>query len=913
MKLHRSVKRYLIFLLSFLMAFEPFMINVVRAEEAADARPEVGVEENLDDGFENLDVLKPVEYLEYMLSLRGRSRSDSPDEVEAIESAIAWGEWMNTLSGAYALMDDGSTDVITFYNTLGEINGNLRDTSMYYNCVLWSANKAALAGSFICRVSGLSKLGNKIGRWVRSKESLMKGFDAMGKIFGKAAKKVGAFTHNADIFLKHMCPPVGFRKGCETGEGFVSYWRWVARKTKLENNDGYRNLIKKFNDHVSKENSISTNRGAKVMSDTKGIAHTVGIGLTVVGICFDAYSIHDSIENGEFAKGRRWAYSNVKDNVSLALGVGSLVAMFCVPIVGQVVGALALIWTALTIVGDQIGEHNKKWKDAYRNSYWFLYNEDPEFRSYYENKDLLTEDEKSAAYVITERNYGEDYKEAAREFYRNNDGKNSYYDDKSQEAISSRVYIELEKQGVLTSYYNRSTFRMPDYSSERMLELWEAKADYMSWKPTEEESVRAENRGFWGKIGHAINPMTYVSWVGDKINSKKYNKFSDYNIEKVYFNPDFVLMKKYQNWITSNRKMKAPNEPDNNNDFYRAVGLRIEQAPFNYIPLVTIDSLSWDDNLLVQAFKADAFMVGAKEMEYFANVIESAGESVKEGIKDTADTIEALKDSMKQFKHRAKALQAIRDAYRDFPDSVSDGKDLIDNDDVEDGFGFKWKKEYGTCTPRNIVNYYWTDISQALTFDPLSISQKGAECQLLCDSIKRNLDTAVLMEELSKEKQDALDSVDTDFPNYAFNRFIKEGTYLTVKGDTFADWLSGIHTPYEELRGNTQLYDKRVEEFKEAAEDANKGKKNIIFGLFRKTDDEYHPNNVIKEINSMLNIYQNVVRDFEGITTELGRDGLSITADDELVYTAYQGRDIVAMDPAREINTELIPLGDTED
>ena len=115
-----------------------------------------------------------------------------------------------------------------------------------------------------------------------------------------------------------------------------------------------------------------------------------------------------------------------------------------------------------------------------------------------------------------------------------NKGENNYYDDKSQEAVSARVYIELEKQGVVSSYYNRSEFKLPEYSLSRLMEFWKMKADYMSWKPNEEESVRAENRGFWGKIGHAINPMTYVSWAGDKIKSSQYkNTIDKYNVEKV--------------------------------------------------------------------------------------------------------------------------------------------------------------------------------------------------------------------------------------------------------------------------------------------------------------------------------------------------------------------------------------------
>ena len=211
----------------------------------------------------------------------------------------------------------------------------------------------------------------------------------------------------------------------------------------------------------------------------------------------------------------------------------------------------------------------------------------------------------------------------------------------------------------------------------RLLEIWEAKADYMAWKPTEEESVRAQNRGFWGKVGHAINPMTYVSWVGDKINSRKYNDFSKQNIDQVCFNPDFVLIKKYQAWVTANRLITAENEPNNNNGFYRMLGLRIEQAPFNYVPLVGIDMAAWNNDVLVQAFNADSFLVGLKEMMYFRNMIGAATNSVKEFTKQVSDDMKALKDQLERYENQANALVAIRDAYRYYKDDKNKGHALL--------------------------------------------------------------------------------------------------------------------------------------------------------------------------------------------------------------------------------------------
>ena len=941
MKLRGRTNRFIVFLLSFLMAFEPFAINMVRAAET-ESVPQPVVEYLNTDGIEGIidieEVEKPVDYLDYMLSLRGRSMADDPITANNQDEAIAWGEWMNTLTGAYSLMDDGCTDVFSYYNTLGEVVPHLNNETYYFRALAYSANKATLAATFIANklaaaFPGVVTAGQKIATgianganavvnaikgtviyrkgagYIQSKANLMNGLHKMGAAYDKTAQIFSA--KNVTTFLTHMCPPVGFRAGCETGEGFVSYWRWIARKTHLDGNQGYKDAMKKINSHLSKENQICTNKGAKVMSDAKGIAHSVGIGLTIVGIALDTYGI---VTSEDREGGRYGSYSLVKNYVGLALGVASLVAMFCMPVVGQIIGILALVWTGLTIIGDELGKYNKRWKAAYKDSYWYLYQNDPEFKSFYDNRESLTQNEKSAALLVTEKNYGE-YREGASQFLAANKNEESYYDDKSQEAVSARVFIELEKQGVLMSYYNKNDFRLPDYSMGRLQEMWQMKADYMSWKPTEEESVREQHRGFWGKIGHAINPMTYISWAGDKIQSHEYKKMiENYNIEKVFFNPDYVLIKKYQNWITANRKVVPEESEDNNNDFYRAIGLRIEQSPFNYIPLVGIDMAAWTDDLLVEAFNADSFQIGVKEMMYFKNMIESAKDKVEEGTKNCTGVVASLKDSMEHFTYRAEALQALRDAYRNTPDDESRGKALMKEKCVKKSFGWKWNKNNGECTPRNIMKVYWNDINQCLTYDPLSVSQKGADCQLLLDTIKKNLDTAVLMNELAKEKRDALENFNSEFKNVEIAQYLKEGTFLDVKGSTFMDWLSDLYPAYDELEKHTKAYEGKVEDFQEAVNESNEGHKKIFGITF--SDDKYHPNNILKEINSVLNMYKNVAEDFEDITSDLSVDGLAITADDEKVYTDYAQRELVALDPEKpvqiDMNASVIPEGDND-
>lgn len=892
----------LIIFLAFWLAFEPFAISVVRANDDV-PKPELNTEGI--EGIESIDeIVAPADYLEYMLSLRGRTKEEA--------EAVAWGEWMTSISGAYALMDDGCTDVFSFYSTLSDMNPHFQNTPYYFKAVSMASSKATLAFSFIAnsepvqsvlnaagkagraisdsgvgrgakwaatKVSTFAKFsGDKLANtrlyqkgvgFIQRKANLMSGFQKMGDIASKAQKTFSA--KNVSTFLTHMAPPCGYKAG--PGEGFYSYWRWVARKSGLENVETYRKVAKKA--------GISTNRGASVIGDAKGWGHTVGIGLCVVGIALDSYGIYKS----EDRKGGRFnSYSLVKNYVGLALGSAALIAMFCIPIVGQVIGALALVWVALTTLGDVLGKYNKRWKAAYKGSYWYLYENDPEFKSFYDNRGQLKAEEKAAALLVTESNYGDFLKAQTPA-------------DEEQAAIHEknlRVYAELEKQGVLVSYYSQKGYSLPDFGMERLQELWSMKADYMSWKPTEAEAEKASKRGFWGKVGHAINPMTYVSWAGDKIQSRDYKKTIDeYNILKVFFNPDYVLIKKYQNWVTANKFRGG---------IFDVVGLRIEQSPFNYIPMVGIDTAAWNEDLLIQAFNADAFQIGVKEMMYFKEQIKAAREQVKDSIKETDKMVDFIRDEhLKHSQRVRKALERIVECYNIDPDR--EHKDLMK--DCTKAFGWRWNKGYGKETPRNIIKVYLADIEKALTYDPISVSQKAAETVLMIATIKKNLDTAVMMRELGEEKRAVMQDFSKEFTNYDIAKFLKEGTFLDVKGKTFFDWLSDIYPALEEMEKFTNLYMREVEDFTEVADDSNADSRKV-FLVFSK--DGYHPKNLLKDLNEELDAYKEIILAFEKIKDDVGIN-LGLAEDSDLhsgVFTEYQAEDPAALDP----DSAVIPMGD---
>ena len=903
-------RRILITLFALWFAVQPLATAVVWANEGIPA-PELNTEGI--EGIEDIDkVLTPNEYLEYMLSLRGRTKEE--------QEAKTWGEWMTSLTGAYMLMDDGCTDVFSFYGAMSQMQPHMGRTPFYFKAVAKSSTKATLAFSFIAnspiiddiggviRNTGSAISNSRIGdasRWAargvssaakwtggkiantrifqkgvgffQRKANLFNGFKKAGKMFARAQSVFSA--KNTATFLTHMAPPCGYRAG--VGEGFYSYWRWVARKTGLENVQRYRDVAKKV--------GINTNRGAKVIDNAKGIGHTVGIGLVVLGIALDSYGIATSEDR---KGGRYFSYSLVKNYVGLALGSAALVAMFCIPVVGQVIGAIALGWFALSTVGNIFGDYNKRWKAAYKNSFWYLYQNDPEFKSFYDNRGSLKTEEKAAALIVTENQFGD--------FIKSQPVSNEE-DEKIQEK-NERVYTALEKQGVLVSYYSQKGFTLPDFSMERLKELWNMKADYMSWKPTEAEAEKAENRGFWGKVGHYVNPMTYVSWAGDRVQSRDYQKtIEDYNIQKVFFNPDYVLIKKYQNWVTANKHRGG---------IFDVIGLRIEQSPFNYIPLVGIDSGAWSEDLLIEAFNADAFIIGVKEMMYFKEQIKVSREQVEDSIDNTDEMVEQIREV--HLEHAAKirrALERLVDAYNIDPDREHDG--LMR--DCRRAFGWRWNDDNGDPTPANIINVYQGDIEQSLMYDPLSISQKAADTVLMLATIKQNLDLAVMMRELGEEKRAVLEEFSDEFTNYDLAKFLKEGTYLDVEGSTFGDWLAEIYPPYDEMEKFTNLYMREVDKFTKIADKSNSDVRERWYWFDK---EGMHTKELLHDLNAELAAFEEVAAKYEEIKDDVNLYmPLSESEDSDMYDNVYVdgGFQAVVEDPEEEpfyIDSPVIPPGD---
>ncbi len=815
-------------MISVLFLLEPVFIPVIRAGDL----PVPPINTQGVDGIVSLEeIVAPADYLDYMLTLRGRTKEEA--------EARAWGEWMMTLSSAYMQMDDGASDVFSFYTALSLFKDNRTAFKDMVDTMKFVSKQATLLFAFIGKTNVAARSGN-----------LIEGFVKMSRLSQKAQN----FIKNNKVlnFMEFMAPPPCWNNPKVAGEGFKSYWRWFRKKTVSPTGKGLG--------------------PGKYISDSKGIAQSIGIGLVIFGLAVDSYGILTSEDRmGE----RYFSYSLVKNYVGLLLGLGSLIAMFCVPIVGQVVMIATGIWLFAIGVGDLVGSYNRRWKEAYKNSYFYLYENDPEFKSFYDNRDSLDDEERAASLLIVLQKFGSFMAEEAV---------GSSEQDQEIAKKNKRVFEELEKQGVLASYYSQKGFNLPDFSNERLKALWQMKADYMSWKPSEAEAKSEKSAGFWGKVGKYINPMTYIGWVGDKIQSKDYeNEMKEYNLKKVFFNPDYVLAKKYQNYVAANKLRGG---------IYDVVGLRIEQAPFNYIPLVDIEAGKWNKKLLEESFAADSFFIGVKEMLYFKEQIKAAKEKTEAFVEEMDETIKKVDST--DLPHTAKIrrfLDLLAESYKSDPGRKNDTL-------VKEGrkaFGWRWNDDNGDATPEKIIRIYRSDIEQALLYEPLSIAQKAAETVLLLSNMKQQMDTAKMMRSLGQEKREALAEFSQNITNEAFVRYIKEGDFLGVEWGLM-DWLGQQYPAYDEMEKSVNLYFREVEDYTGAVDEAN----SLSRERFLWFDKEItHPKELLRKLNNELQAYSDTVEKFGEVAESIDLE-VKLYEDQDFankVFTEFKlGYDLEAID-----------------
>ncbi|MFZ2957464.1 MAG: hypothetical protein WA705_11285 [Candidatus Ozemobacteraceae bacterium] len=834
-----------VFLFALWLAFEPLAVSIARAGDAP-TLPTVetkSLEET--DGIADInEVMTPAEYLEYMLELRGMLKEDldDPAKSKAAAEEKAWADWMTSISSIYQMMGSQEADVFGYYSSASSIHKTLdssKDDKDIANEVRKSLPKMVkfLSNASKKAVMMFAYLGD--GALSMHGCNLLKAFAKSSEKAAKALEKSHSFT-----FLEFLsCPTTALAQGSKLTES-QQYWRWCKKVVGKGDN--------KF-----------------TIANYKGVARTIGIGLEIIGFALD---VHHLATSDDVHGGRLSSYDTVSTGISALLGAGALICMF-VP-GGQIVAVACLIYLALTQIAGVVGSYNAKWKESYKNSYWFLYENDPTFKSFYDNRANLKKEEKAASYLIAERDFGEKLSKQTPQ----TEGETAQFN------RGNGIFQVLEKQGVLMTYYNQVGFTLPDFDTGRLQDLWNKKASFMSWKPNESELAEEKERGFFGNALHVINPMTYVAWAGDKIASRGFkNEIKNQDIKRVFFNPDYVLVKKYKNFLMG-RNLRG--------GLYDVVGMRMEQSPWNYIPLVGIDSGAWSDALFEESFQADSLIIGAKEMTYFREQAKMANEGIKKSLEESEKSLKSLdQDFLPAVRKQREALQKLVGFYKDAPDGTSDSL----YQQCHDAFGWEWNTSYGQKTPKNLVAHYKADIEQKLEFIPLSVGQKAAETVILAAAAKQVRDTVKLMRVLQQDREETLNNFDKEFKNDAIRKYLKEGTFLDVKGSTTLDWLGGLYPAWEELRKYTQLFKNEVDDYEKLADKT--GANHEVGHLWWKTTIR-DPKTVLADLNKELKTLKETVVAYESLD---GAD-LEIAVQSANAGVYPDGGFKMAVDPDAELN-----------
>lgn len=784
----RRIRRYrlLVMVFAFWLALEPLAVSVLQAQElpAAKVNPET-VTGLVPAG----EVLTPLEQMRYIYELRGKT----PEEFEA----GAWSDWMMSISNVYTMMDEGSQDAVTLYAGVRSV----------FDVV--SAIPGASAAPEVIRILvAASKKTLFLAAFLRELRpavylrNLINGFAISGTRFGSTLQQWKFMQ-----VLEFMNPPECWNNPEAAEKGMSAWWHWAKKGNQTQ---------------------------GQVLETYKGVARGIGIGLTVLGLVLDSYKLATS---DDVHGGRLTSYDTVKTATYAVLGAAILICMFCPPPFGFIAGIAMAVWSVLTFVGDMVGAEFKRWRQAYQSSYFYLYQNDPAFRSAYENRGALRKPEKAISLLIAERDFGQvlTQKETGN---------------KTEDEVlkrGKRVYENMVKQGVLMTYYSGVACDLNTFDIKELAELWKAKASYMAWKPNEKEVEDQKKAGFWGKALNAINPMRLVRGIADNIGSKSYKEAIDKkDIRPVYFNPDFILVKKYKNYLVGKRLKGG---------IFDLVGIRLEQAPFNYIPLVGISTAEWTPTLLAEAFHGDAMLVGSKEIRYLREQAKRA----RDEIEKVFDGQEKLTNNLRRF--QLPALKTQREALAALLSSWQANKDqpLTPNQrwSIARGLKLVWPTEAGSQpTPAMYFDRFKDEISQALQFVPLTLGKHALDLIQLDLTCKRNLDLAALMEAYVREKSESLSQFDQDFKNPDIKRYLQEGSFLNVDGGGIFNWLAENYSAFEETRKYTELLAEEVESYKKKAE---KGGAALS-----------EPDQLLTVINAELAAFAELNRKFEPVAGDLG-------------------------------------------
>ncbi len=751
--------------------------------------------------------LLPHQYLDFLLQSLGKTK-------EEIESK-SWSDALLVMTNSFNLMDEESHDSVSLMGTIGSFLG-VRGDAIQPGAVVADAYFQNIAPK-------ITNLFLTAGEGSGFYANLFKG---LAKVSDKTNK-------GTEFVIKVLSGGTG-------EEGTESAAQWLLKVP------------------------AAGTKAGKALEYLQKVGAGVGIACDIIGLVM---GVNQFFTSDDFRSGvGTFSWEQTKTLIGIASSIAGLILLF-VPGAGPVFAIVSLAILVGQKTLDHLGNERKRWLECYSNSFYFLYEKDEKFKQFYDNRGEITEEQKSISWDLAYQKFGRSY--LFQKIIRGDD---------PCVQRQGRIWEAMLRQGVLMTYYGQKQLPLDSADIEKLKKLWRVKADFMQWQPTEGE---AENGRpildtFWDCVGDFVAEGGTTPVVGPiKYLYKKYkqvsgdisdfeNSLKEFDKEYVYFNPDFALMKVFSNYRASMTKEGIWKY------FWYAkiLPVRIEQAPFNYLPLLEIPTNQWSQTLIREAFQADCFLSGTKQLLHLRYMVDELNSQLEKGISEREEKFGKPGMGLNE-PELSMALKALVEAKDPLSDQSRKEivKLLVDAKVLESGTMAKGIIA-AKCTRQEIVNRCREKVAPLLFDRPGAIGYILVSHVLQAIQMKQAVDKAAIFEKICSIREKGVTGIEdkSEFSTPKLQAFLEKGEVLDVQGTTWLEegksavtnWLGGIQAPAVEYRGYLNLLKKAVEKQKELA------RVFFRFSIFPGIKVDVGPD----ELRARLDHWNGILKDYREITAK---------------------------------------------
>ncbi|HNV70378.1 MAG TPA: hypothetical protein PKO06_11815, partial [Candidatus Ozemobacteraceae bacterium] len=524
--------------------------------------------------------------------------------------------------------------------------------------------------------------------------------------------------------------------------------------------------------------AFSAADSTEVLTNTQLAGKTFGFAMAI-------FSIYMMAQDYQELRGT-WNYNSSLENFLGVAGLvldaaGLLAPLLFPPPYGEIIFTLQM----LLLVGKGVVSAYKEWMDtqemAYQDSHRFLYDADPEFKSFVDNESQWTDQIKSEGMRILQET-NRTYRTEPSAFT-------------SGEAVPMQHGLEAAmRQAQVMTYYNRShpTPPMDEDGLTSMKRMWEAKMSYMQWRPTQRDvdfDADLSRQGFWDRVGTRFNNFWYVVsrdtrerfapigrwWNSDNIDANK---------PRVWYNPDFFLYSKIKRYVDAA-----------NPAMVRYLKYRMETAPYHLMPLVEIPVDEWGpimgDGPAADALKCDVYMCAMKNLRSLDSLIKGMTQEIKNLTDTTKDNLENVRNNTIDRWARP-ALTALVDLAKAYKEDKNRALDSEIWDKLESLLDFDAPPGEGEKTPDSVVRANRLLIQNHLNMFPYMLGKLEAEAVAAIDgTLNYFLMAKILEDHLGPKVKQETDQLLASIRHTKFRDFLEHKRYLHF-GD---GWFSEPNIP----------------------------------------------------------------------------------------------------------------------